>query len=226
MAEKETHHDSRNGSNQMLGSSESFIDKNKKTVLYGFIALIVLVIGFFMYRNWVIEPREAKAEELIFKGQQYFASNEYEKALNGDGQGYPGFIKIADEYSSTPSGNLAQLYAGLSYAQTGKYQEAVKFIEEFSDCDDAMISPAAVGALGNCYAELNQLDKATESLLKAAQMADNSSLSPVYLIQAGEIFESQGKKDKALECYQQIKTKYMNSMQYMDIDKYIERVSE
>ena len=51
--------------------------------------------------------------------------DDYEKALNGDGQGYPGFLKIADEYGSTDAGNLAELYAGLSYAQTGKYQEAV-----------------------------------------------------------------------------------------------------
>ena len=35
-----------------------------------------------------------------------------------------------------------------------------------------------------------------------------------------------GKKDNALECYKEIKTKYVNSMQYAEIDKYIERVSE
>ena len=163
---------------------------------------------------------------MIFKGQQYFAMDDYEKALNGDGQDYPGFLKIADEYGSTDAGNLAELYAGLSYAQTGKYQEAVIRLENFKERDDAMVSPAALGALGNCYAELDQLDKATATLLKAAEKADNNSLSPLYLLQAGQIFESQGQKDKALECYQKIKTQYVNSMQYADIDKYIERVSE
>ena len=58
---------------------------------------------------------------------------------------------------------------------------------------------------------------------KAAKMADNNTLSPVYLIQAGEILESQGKKAEALELYQQVKEKYVNSMQYQSIDKYIER---
>ena len=86
-----------------------------------------------------------------------------------------------------------------------------------------MISPAAEGALGNAYANLNQLDKAVEHLKKAAKMADNNTLSPVYLIQAGEILESQGKKAEALELYQQVKEKYVNSMQYQSIDKYIER---
>lgn len=225
MANKKTQHDSLNAE-QALSTSEAFIDKYKKTILYAFVAIVVVIAGFLLYKNLVAEPKEAKANELIFKGQDYFAESNYEKALNGDGQGFPGFIRIADEYGSTKAGNLAGLYAGLSYAKMDKYQEAVKYLEKFSDCGDEMISPAAIGALGNCYAELDQLDKATSTLLKAAKKADNNSLSPIFLIQAGEIYESQGMKDKALECYKEIKTKYVNSMQYAEIDKYIERVSE
>ena len=88
-----------------------------------------------------------------------------------------------------------------------------------------MISPAATGAVGNVYAHLNQLDKAVSLLKKAADAADNNSLSPTFLIQAGEILESQGKKDEALKLYQTIKDKYFNSMAYQTIDAYIERAS-
>ena len=88
-----------------------------------------------------------------------------------------------------------------------------------------MISPAALGALGNAYAHLNQLDKAVSTLKKAAEQADNNSLSPTFLIQAGEILESQNKKDEALKLYQTVKEKYFNSMQYQTIDAYIERAS-
>ena len=54
------------------------------------------------------------------------------------------------------------------------------------------------------------------------------SISPTFLIQAGELLESQGKKSDALKIYQDIKTKYVNSpvVQNSEIDKYIERVSE
>lgn len=225
MANKKTQHDSLNAE-QALGTSEAFIDKHKKTILYAFVAIVVIIAGFLLYKNLVAEPKEAKANELIFKGQEYFAESNYEKALNGDGEGFPGFIQIANEYGSTKAGNLASLYAGLSYAKMDKFQEAVNYLEKFSNCDDEMVSPAAIGALGNCYAELDQLDKATSTLLKAAKKADNNSLSPIFLIQAGEIYESQGQKDKALECYKEVKAKYVNSMQYADIDKYIERVSE
>ena len=89
-----------------------------------------------------------------------------------------------------------------------------------------MISPAAEGALGNAYAHLNQLDKAVKHLTNAAEKADNNSLSPTFLVQAGEILESQGKAEEALKLYQKVKTKYFNSMQYQSIDKYIERVTK
>jgi tetratricopeptide (TPR) repeat protein len=88
-----------------------------------------------------------------------------------------------------------------------------------------MIRSAAEGALGNGYAKLKQYDQAVKHLTTAAKMADNNSLSPTFLIQAGEILESQGKKDEALKLYQEVKDKYFNSMQYQTIDKYIERAS-
>jgi tetratricopeptide repeat protein len=45
------------------------------------------------------------------------------------------------------------------------------------------------------------------------------------LRKAGIILESEGKKADALKLYQEIKTKYVTSPMYQDIDKYIERAS-
>lgn len=223
MTNKTTHgHDM----DQHIKSSEALIDKYKKPVMAGLAVVVVAVAGFFLYKSFILEPKNQKANEALFKGEQYFAMNDYDKALKGDSTGYKGFIYIAEEYSSTKAGNLARLYAGMSYAQSGNYQEAVKYLESYDKCDDEMITPAAVGVLGNCYAQLNQLDKATETLLKAAEMADNNTLTPMYLQQAGEIFESQGNSDKALNCYNEIKNKYPQSMQAVEIDKYIERLSK
>ena len=85
-----------------------------------------------------------------------------------------------------------------------------------------MISPAAIALKGNCYAELGQNDKAADLLLKAAKKADNNTLSPTCLLQAGQIFLAQGQKDKALDCFKQIKDKYQQSNIFYEIDKYIE----
>jgi len=159
---------------------------------------------------------------------------QFDKALNGDGAGSNGFIKIINDYGSTDAGNLANLYAGLCYANLNKWNEAVKYLDAYSPADDAMVSPAAQAALGNAYAHVNQLDKAVSCLKKAAEMADselkegqNNSLSPTFLLQAGQILENQGKYADALKLYQDIKKNYVTSVtvQSGDIDKYIERAS-
>ena len=211
---------------ETISAQEAFFVKYKKAIIYGVLAVVVIIAGIIVYNNYVSAPREDKANTVLAKGQQLFGEEQYEKALNGDGATFPGLLKIASEYSSTDAGNLANLYAGLCYASLGKWNEAAQYIEKFDAKGDMMISPAAEGALGNVYAHLNQLDKAVSHLKSAAEKADNNSLSPTFLIQAGEILESQGKADEALKLYQTVKTKYFNSFQYQSIDKYIERVSK
>ena len=175
-----------------------------------------------MYKNLYAEPREEKAQAALFKGQEYFEQDAFEQALNGDSIGYTGFLKVADDYSGTKAANLAKAYAGICYAQLGKYEEAVKMLDSFNG-KDQMVAPAILGAAGNCYAQLGQLDKAASTLLSAADKADNNTLSPIFLIQAGEILVKQGKYDDAVNAYTKIKDKYFQSYQAMDIDKYIEQ---
>ena len=213
-----------------ISKSEAFLLKNKKTILYAVIALIVIIAGVILYNNFVKAPREAKASTELAKGQTMFANQQFAQALNGDSTGYAGFVKIASDYSSTPAGNLANLYAGLCYANLDKWEDAVKFLDKYSPANDEMVSPAAVAALGNAYAHVKQLDKAVDALKKAAKMADsqaldntNNSLSPTFLIQAATILESQNKKAEALKIYQDIKKKYVNSAVASEIDNYIER---
>jgi tetratricopeptide (TPR) repeat protein len=210
---------------QTLSQSEAFFLKHKKAIIGAVIALVVIIAGIVLYRTYVSGPREITASTAIAKGQEYFAASDFQKALNGDSASFKGFVKLADEYSSTAAGNLANLYAGLCYAKLDKWEDAVKYLEKYDGADDQMISPAAEGALGNAYAHMNQLDKAVTHLKNAAEKADNNALSPTFLIQAGEILESQGKNDEALKLYQTVKEKYFNSMAYQTIDGYIERVS-
>ena len=209
---------------ETLSQSEAFFLKYKNVIMGCVLALVVVVAGVMLYKNYVSGPAELKASTAIAKGQDYFSQQQYELALNGDSTGYAGFAKIASEHSSTAAGNLANLYAGLCYANLDKWDEAVQYLEKYDAADDQMVSPAALGALGNAYAHLNDLDKAVSTLKKAAEKADNNSLSPTFLIQAGQILESQDKKDEALKLYQQVKEKYFQSMQSQIIDEYIERV--
>lgn len=223
MAEKKQEQDLLHAEEAISGA-EAFIQNNKSKIIGVIVALVVIVGGFFAYKHFIAHPAELKASNAIFKGEEYFRNDNYETALKGDSTGFIGFVKAADEYSGTDAGNLANAYAGLCYAQLGQFDNAIKYLEAFKG-DDALVAPAVLATLGNCYAQKNQLDKAVADLLKAADKANSTSLSPTYLIQAGEILEKQGKKTEAVEAYQKVKDKYGNSYQAMEIDKYIERAS-
>ena len=105
---------------EALSTSEAFLIKNKNVLLGAVVALVVIVGGFLGYKHFISEPNELKASEAIFKGEQYFGADNFEVALKGDSLGYAGFVKLADEFSGTDAGNLANAYAGLCYAQLGK----------------------------------------------------------------------------------------------------------
>lgn len=205
-----------------LTQSEAFIIKYKNIII-GVVAAIILVIaGVLMYKNLYAEPREEKAQVALFKSQQLFELDAFEMALNGDSIGSAGFLRVADEFSGTKAANLARAYAGICYANLGEHEKAIKELDKFSGTD-MMVTPSILGAIGNSYAKLEQLDKATSYLVEAADQADNSSLSPIFLMQAGSIYEKQGKYADAVKVYTKVKDKYFNSYQAAEIDKYIER---
>ena len=192
-----------------VDKTTAFVEKNKQ-ILIGIIAAIVIIVGgLYAYHVLVAEPNEEKASYLL-----------------SDKTDFNGFVNIAKKYSSTKAGNLANLYAGLCYAQKGDTKTAIKFLEEFKGQGDQMISPAAVAALGNCYAKAGDIDKAVSLLKEAAEKADNNTLSPLFLIQAGELLESQNKVDEALKLYQTAKDKYPVNAEAQQIDKYIQHATK
>ena len=210
-----------------LNKSEAVFLKYKKPLLIAVAAVIVVVAGVILYKNYISAPREAEANTELAKSQMLFNGQQYDQALAG-------FQKVQSDYSGTDAGNLANLYVALCYAHQAKpdWAKALENAEKFSTSDDEMISPASQMALGDIYANNNQNDKAVDCFKKAAKMADaeaadnvNLSIAPLALRKAGILLESEGKKADALEIYKEIKKTYVNSPVYQDIDKYIERAS-
>lgn len=216
--------------------NETFFDKYKKWILGGTTAIIVVALGIIGYIQFIRNPRIAKANEEIAKCQVYFENGaqdpvNYQKALEGDGEECIGFIKVAEEYSSTDAGNLAKLYAGICYGKMGNYEEAKKYLEDFDQKDDMNISKQSICLLGDVYANLGDNDKALELYLQAAEEAEEAGSRAIAvnsLVKAGNLFESMNQADKALECYQNIKTKFYNTsiVQSGEINRLIEHVSK
>jgi len=206
---------------QTLTKTEQFLEQNYKPLLYVLVAAVVLV-GIV----WLIRMRTNKQNEealsQMFMAEEYFAQDSLRLALYGDGNNL-GFIDIADEYKSTKSGKLANFYAGSCLMHMGEFEEAMDYLNRYN-IKDEILAPEAKGLIGDAKVELGDTDEGIKYYLEAAAMADNSFHTPIYLMKASMLRESDGDYAGALELYQQIKDKFPESNEGRNIEKYIARV--
>ena len=222
MANNEKQMDELDKMNSVLSTTEQWIEQNRKAILIVVAAAIIVVAGFLSIRQFYFIPQETKAQEEMYKGEFYFEQDSYDVALNGNGADFIGFKAVADEYSGTDAGNLANAYAGICAYNLGNNEEALEYLKAYSG-SDALFYPNVLAMIGNCYANMGNYDEAMAAFVKAAKKASNELTSPIFLKKAAVIAEKEGDFAKAIELYQEIKDKYENSVIGQDIDKYIER---
>ena len=206
---------------ETLTKTEQFIEDNQKNLMTGvgiIIGLIAVVIG---YQNLYLAPLEKEAQADMYMAELYFQKDSFNLALNGDGQ-YLGFVDIADEYSSTKAGKLANYYAGLSYLNSGDFESAIEYLEDFSS-DDIILSSLALGCIGDAYMELSDTVNALSYYEDASSYSDNEFTTPRYMIKQAMIHESNGDFDDALDLYKEIEENYKTSREGNGIEKYISR---
>jgi tetratricopeptide (TPR) repeat protein len=203
--------------------SGSFVQENRKslTVIGG--AIIALVLLYIGYQKLYLDPRTIKASEQMYKAEEYLSSDSLaDRAIKGDGS-YPGFEKIAEEYSNTKSANLANAYLGGLYLKKGEFEKAKEALESYSSTGSPVIDPLVQGMLGDAYSELKDYDKAETYYKKAADKGANSFTSPLFLKKLGLVYEAQNDFDNALDVYKSIKKDYPDSYEASLIDAYIAR---
>lgn len=214
-----------------LGGLEFYYEKNKKAINYGGSALVIIIGLFCAYKFYWLPNQEKEAMNEAFFAQTYFEKDSFNIALNGgklertaDGdKTMMGFTELADSYSSTKTGNLANYYAGICYLRLGKFQEAIESLEKYSG-DDEMIAPMAIGAIGDAHMELNQADEAIKYYEKAADKSLNGFTTPMFLKKAAFALETKGNYSESLAYYERIKNEYPRSTEGRDVEKYIARV--
>ncbi len=207
-----------------LERAMGFWEANQKAIIGVSIAIILVVGGWFAYAKYFKEPAEEKAAVAMFKAQEYFKNDSLNLALNGDGNN-KGFLNIIKNYGGTKSANLANFYAGIIFLKNSDYNNAVKYLKEFSS-DSKQIQMIAYGRMGDAYSELKKNDEAVDNYKKAGHtFPEDDYNSSEFLFRAGFLLESVGKNNEAVEIYKEIKEKYPRTEKGFSIDKYIYRLS-
>lgn len=200
--------------------SGSFLLRYRNQILTALGVVVVLAGIYWAYNSFYIKPKTAEAQVAIFEGQNYFATGQDSLALYGNGNGYIGFEAIINEYGSTKVGDLAKAYAGLSYARMGKYEQALKYLQDFKGGDE-LITPAVKGTIGDCLVNTGKAKEAISHFEKAAKESNDALLSPIFYKKAAMVYRSEKNYDKVIEIFTKIKNEYINSPEAADADKFI-----
>ncbi|MBL7737211.1 MAG: tetratricopeptide repeat protein [Chitinophagaceae bacterium] len=202
-----------------------FWEKNGKKLIYGASAVVLLIAGYFAYQSYVVGPKEEKAAAALWKAEQYFRMDSSSLALNGDGPNQ-GLLKIISRYGGTKAGNLAKFYAASSYMSLGDFNNALKYLKDFST-DDPLIKVRATGLLADALAETGKKKEAAETYKKAGTSFDKDDFnSPEYLFRAGLLYEDLGSNQDAIAMYTLIKNKYPASERGAEVEKYLARLGQ
>lgn len=210
---------------QSASKAEEWVARNQKYI-FGIVgAIAFLTVAYLLYDKFIHEPKEFEAAEESFTAQEKFQlaidattgkDSLFNLALNG-AEGKYGFLQIIDKYSGTDAANLAQYYAGISYLNLGKNTEAISHLDKFKS-KDMFISALAVGAIGDAFAQRDQLKEALEYYEKAAKMNENEMTTPRFLFKAGQTAFLLGNKETANKYFTQIKEQYETSPEARSID--------
>lgn len=204
-----------------LNNFEHWVNQNKTMLTYVVGGLFAVVAAYLGFTKLYLEPKSREAVNQMFMAEKYFGQDSLDRALNGDGN-YLGFIQIVDDYKWTPAANLAHYYTGVIYLKQGKFEDAISELKDFNG-KDKMVTNMSLGALGDAYSELGKMDEAVDYYKKAAYHFENELTTPMFLKKAGMLLENQKKTAEAKKVYEEIKSKYPNTAEGREMDKYIAR---
>ncbi|HBE39914.1 MAG TPA: tetratricopeptide repeat protein [Bacteroidales bacterium] len=206
---------------QTLTKTEQFLEANYKSLSIG-LGIIVALVALFWLGRMYLNKRNAEAQSQMYQAERYLEMDSLYLALNGDGN-YLGFLDITNDYKLTHAGNLARYSAGVCYLHLGQFDEAIEMLRKYRK-RDKILGSLAIGATGDAYVELGEVEKGIAKYLEAAEFAGNSFNTPLFLMKAGELQELNGNYAEALKIYERIHNEYSESTEGASIEKYIARI--
>ena len=195
----------------MFSTQEIFINKNKNKI-FSVLGIILIVLLSFSVFSYFKTNQNTIAQEEMFQAVYYFEKDSLVQALNGDGNNY-GFLEIIDEYSLSDAANLSNFYAGSSYLKLGNYNNAIKYLKDFSS-SDLLIQARAYSLIGDAYVELLDFENAINYFKKASNETPNEFFTPSYLLKLALVYEEINDLESALVSYKRIIEDFKESPEY------------
>ncbi|ATN07394.1 tetratricopeptide repeat protein [Chryseobacterium indologenes] len=205
-------------------NTERFLEKYSKPLGIAFGVLILGVLGFFGYKQFVVAPKNTEAVKSFLAAQKNLAEGKDKEALGGKSAANPGFVGTYNDYSGTSVGQLSAYNAGLLKFKEGKFQEAYDLLDKFSS-DNKTLVAMKYGAMADAKSGLNKNDEALALLDKAANASDDPYTKYFFTRKAGIVALGLKKNAEAKKYFSAIDEKYQDydngmSDSYIEMTKY------
>ncbi len=180
-----------------------------KAVIIAAIVLLLCAGGgtFFWMQHQKTSEEEAALQ--LSRVAPFLDRGEYKTAINGAAK-IPGLKKISDDYSGTPSGNMATLLLANAYYSIKDFDSALKVFKAVS-IENKDLAAAALAGTADSYVGKNQMGLAAESYQEASKKAENTVLKAQYLAHAADSYQALNQLQKASELYTRIIADYPGS---------------
>ena len=202
--------------------TEMFIEKYAKQIGIIFGAVVLAVLGYFAYQQFIANPKNEEATLSYLAAQKNLSEGKDDIALGGKSAANPGFKGTYEQFPGTDAGKLSAYNAGLLKFKEGKYQEAYDLLDKFSS-DNKILMALKYGAMGDAQANLNKNEDALSLLDKAASASDDAYTSYYFTRKAGLLALAMKKNAEAKKYFSSIDEKYKEYDNGMS-DSYIEMV--
>ena len=202
--------------------TEQLLEKYAKPVGAVFALLLVGVLVYFGYQQYIVQPKNDEAIKGFVMAQKQMTEGKEAEAHGGKSKANPGFVGTYEAYSDTSVGKLAAYNAGLIEFKKGNFQKSYDLLDKFSS-DNTIFTALKYGAMADCQSGLNKNDDALSLLDKAIGASDDPYTSYFFTKKAGILALGMNKKAEAKKYFSTIGEKFKDQDNGMS-DAYVEMV--
>ncbi len=175
--------------------------RNQKVLSYGVIALAIIGVGGWLWRE-TARRKEAAATVALQEAQLKMDTGELGAAATD-------FQRIIQTYSGTDAAYQAELGANAIRIASGQSQIAVDALRKFVGSNPpAYYAAGAWGMLGAALENAKQYDQAAEAYKRSSELAPEAYRKVDGLLNASRALHLAGKADQSLALLREVLSKF------------------
>lgn len=196
------------------------VQSNPKVVVWSCVAVAAVVAIILVYVYAIRQPGQNAANNAL--GQA-----DIELLMGNDSIALAKYQQVAADHGYD-AGNLANLNAAILLYKQGKYEEALKYLKDYSS-SETVIGASAKSLEGDCYVNLKQYPQAVDCYKQAVKISDNNPhYTPAFLLKEATVLREQKDFKAEAAVYEEIIKDYPNygAEIGVDLEKYLQRAQD